>query len=87
MKVQEFTRVVTYIVSKVADRKPVDVDPEFNVQGYFDPGADDVTIKGLAWCAAADLLAENGFIEPWDPGSSLTEEITIREALEASSPG
>ena len=82
MKISAFTNVVGYLVSKVADRQPLDVDPEFCPQDYFDPGADDEDNQAYAFRAAADVLAEGGYLDMADAESELAERLTLKEAVE-----
>ena len=82
MKVHDFTLVVGHLVSKVADRRPLELDPEFSVREYFDSGADDQDNQANAFAAAANLLAEAGYLDPADPESELAERVTLREAIE-----
>ncbi len=82
MKIHEFSLVVAHLVSKVADRRPADVDSEFSVKHFFDSGADDDDNRGNAFSAAAHLLAENGFLDTAEPEASLAERVTLREAIE-----
>jgi hypothetical protein len=82
MKVQDFVSVVGELVSKVSDRRPLELDPEFSVREYFDSGADDQDNHSNAFAAAANLLAEAGYLDTADPESELAERVTLREAIE-----
>jgi hypothetical protein len=69
MKTSSFHAAVGNLVSKVSGRRPEDVDPDFNVEAYFDPDA----VKDSALAAAADLLAENGYLDTSEPVEALLE--------------
>ena len=63
MKCLEFHVCVAHLVSKVAGLPLKDVDAEFNVNDYFDDGADkDEQILAAHLCAD-EILRENGFID------------------------
>lgn len=63
MKSKQFESYVASLVAKTAGQPLKDVDPDFDLSVYFDPGmetCDQVTCANLA---AAEILFENGFIE------------------------
>lgn len=62
MKCSEFHVCVGHLVSKVAGLPLRDVDNDFNVNDYFDGGAEkDEQILAAHLCAA-EILRENGYI-------------------------
>jgi hypothetical protein len=82
MKIVAFTNVVAHLVSKVADRRPLEIDPDFSPEDYFDSGADDSDNQAYAFRAAADLLSEAGYLDPVDAESELAERVCLKEAIE-----
>ena len=60
MKVDQFFRVFATRVEKVA-KQPVEVDEDFNWQGYFDPDSPDETQFRDAVLAADEYLSEYGY--------------------------
>jgi predicted RNA-binding Zn ribbon-like protein len=53
--------MVASLVSKVADRPLVDVDPEANVLAYFDAGAEIEDQESAAAECANEILFEAGY--------------------------
>jgi len=61
MKSFQFVHMVASLVSKVADRPLVDVDPEANVLAYFDAGAEIEDQESAAAECANEILFEAGY--------------------------
>ena len=63
MKAMQFHVAVAHLVSKVAGLPLQDVDAEFNVNSYFDDGAEKGEQILMAHLCASEILRENGFID------------------------
>jgi hypothetical protein len=61
MKAVQFFHTVASIVAKVADQPLREVDPEANVLGWFDSGADETDQVLAATECANEILFENGY--------------------------
>jgi hypothetical protein len=63
MKAKQFKSYVAGLVAKTAGQPLEDIDPEFDLSVYFDPGMEACDQVTCAHLAAAEVLFENGFIE------------------------
>jgi len=63
MKARQFESYVAGLVAKTAGQTLRDVDPDFDLAPYFDPGMETSDQVTCAHLAAAEVLFENGFIE------------------------